>query len=163
VSETPEAFHTLVSGIDYPMFIVTAAADGRRSGCLVGFVTQASIDPARLIVMISKVNHTFGVAERASSLIVHILHKNNHELARLFGEQTGDEVDKFVNCEWKMGPDGTPVLLGVRGWVAGEILARLDAGDHVAHVISVTDGAVDQAGSQLGFQAIRGLHPGHPA
>jgi flavin reductase (DIM6/NTAB) family NADH-FMN oxidoreductase RutF len=163
VSEPREAFHALVSGSDYPMFIVTAAADGRRSGCLVGFATQASIDPARLLVMISKVNHTFEVAERASSLVVHFLHENNVDLARLFGEQTGDEVDKFENCEWKRGPDGTPVLLGVRGWVAGGILARLDAGDHVAHVISVTDAALDQPGRQLGFQAIRGMHPGHPA
>jgi flavin reductase (DIM6/NTAB) family NADH-FMN oxidoreductase RutF len=163
VSKAPEAFHTLVSGIDYPMFIVTAAADGRRSGCLVGFVTQASIDPVRLMVMMSKVNHTFELAERASSLVVHFLHENNHDLARLFGEQTGDEVDKFANCEWKRGPGGTPVLLGVRGWVAGAVLARLDAGDHVAHVISVTEAALDQAGNQLGFQAIRGMHPGHPA
>jgi flavin reductase (DIM6/NTAB) family NADH-FMN oxidoreductase RutF len=163
VSEPPEAFHTLVSGIDYPMFIVTAAADGRRSGCLVGFVTQASIDPARLMVMISKVNHTFQVVERASSLIVHFLHENNHELARLFGEETGDEVDKFASCEWKKGPDDTPVLLGVRGWVAGRILARSDAGDHVAHLISVTAAGLDQPGSQLGFQASRRMHPGHPA
>ena len=45
-----ERFHALVSGCDYPMFIVTAAAGADRDGCLVGFACQASIDPARLLV-----------------------------------------------------------------------------------------------------------------
>ena len=45
----PEAtFNSLVGDLDYPMFIVTACADGERSGCLIGFATQASIDPAAL-------------------------------------------------------------------------------------------------------------------
>jgi flavin reductase (DIM6/NTAB) family NADH-FMN oxidoreductase RutF len=37
------AFETIVATLDYPMFIVTTAAEGRRAGCLVGFGTQTSI------------------------------------------------------------------------------------------------------------------------
>ena len=163
MSESSEAFQTLVSGIEYPMFIVTAAGGGERSGCFVGFATQASIDPARFLVMISKANHTCRIAEKADTLVVHFLHEGNRPLANLFGEQTGDEVDKFASCRWKNGPDGTPILLGVRGWLAGAIVARLDAGDHIAHVVDVTDAAVDEPGPQLGFQAVKDMEPGHPA
>jgi flavin reductase (DIM6/NTAB) family NADH-FMN oxidoreductase RutF len=163
MSETPEAFHRLVSDIDHPMFIVTVAVGGERSGCLVGFLTQGSIDPARLVVMMSKVNHTYKLAMRAEVLVVHFLHEGNHELARLFGGETGDEVDKFAGCPWKVGPNGTPVLLGVRGWVAGGVVARMDAGDHVAHLIDVTDAFEDQPGRQLGYQASSDIVPGHPA
>ncbi len=42
--------HALVTEIDYPMFIVTAAAGGRRAGCLVGFTTQCSIHPPRFLI-----------------------------------------------------------------------------------------------------------------
>jgi flavin reductase (DIM6/NTAB) family NADH-FMN oxidoreductase RutF len=163
VSESLEAFQALVSGIDYPMFIVTAAADGERSGCFVGFATQASIDPARFLVMISKANHTCKVAEDAGTLVVHFLHAGNRPLANLFGEETGDEIDKFAACRWKSSPDGTPILLGVRGWLTGAIVARLDAGDHIAHVVEVTDAAVDESGPQLGLQAAKDMEPGHPA
>src|SRR5215208_7631728 len=38
------AFEAIVAQLDYPMFIVTAAAGEERGGCLVGFATQASID-----------------------------------------------------------------------------------------------------------------------
>jgi Flavin reductase like domain len=77
-----DAFHTLVSRLDYPMFIVTTAAEGLRAGCLVGYVTQSSIEPPRLIVMLSKLNHTYRVAERSQTLAVHFLSDNNQRLPR---------------------------------------------------------------------------------
>ncbi len=40
-----DAFTELTAAMDYPMFVVTAAAAGEQSGCLVGFATQCSIDP----------------------------------------------------------------------------------------------------------------------
>jgi len=42
-----DGFHDLAADLDYPMLIVTAAADGERAGCLVGFAAQCSIDPLR--------------------------------------------------------------------------------------------------------------------
>lgn len=166
-AEAARVFHDLVSGIDYPMFIVTAAAGDERDGCLVGFATQASIDPPRLVVMLSKANRTFRIAAGSPQLVVHFLHQANRDLASLFGEATGDQVDKLAGCEWRSVEGvGPPILTGTRGWVAGSILARMDCGDHVAHLIDVTAGGRDRAsptGSQLSFQAVKDLEPGHPA
>ena len=39
------AFEGLVGELEYPMFIVTTKVDGEPLGCLVGFTTQAGIDP----------------------------------------------------------------------------------------------------------------------
>ena len=58
----PQAFHQLVSRLDYPMAIVTAADGEERSGCLVGFHTQCSIEPARFLICISRRNHTYSIA-----------------------------------------------------------------------------------------------------
>lgn len=158
-----ENFHALVSDLDYPMFIVTVAAPGERDGCLVGFVTQASIEPPRLLVMLSKSNRTYRLARTADTLVVHFLHENNQGLASLFGEETGDDVDKFDCCEWREGPRAEPILVGTRGWVAGAILDRLDGGDHVAHLLDAYDASTDVSGPQLAFQTVRDLDPGHPA
>jgi flavin reductase (DIM6/NTAB) family NADH-FMN oxidoreductase RutF len=159
-----EAFHELVTGIDYPMFIVTTSAGDERAGCLVGFATQGSIDPPRLLVMLSKVNRSYRVTERADELVVHFLHSGNRGLAALFGEESGDDLDKFDRCAWtQVEGVGPPVLAGTRGFAAGPILGRMDAGDHVAHLIDVIAARVDcDAGGQLGFQSIKQLHPGHP-
>jgi flavin reductase (DIM6/NTAB) family NADH-FMN oxidoreductase RutF len=58
-------FNSLVGDLDYPMFIVTACADGERSGCLIGFATQASIDPPRFLVGLSHKNRTYRVGIKA--------------------------------------------------------------------------------------------------
>jgi flavin reductase (DIM6/NTAB) family NADH-FMN oxidoreductase RutF len=158
-----DTFHSLVSNLNYPMYIVTAAAHGERSGCLVGFATQASIDPPRLLVLLSKSNRTFQVAQSSPRLAVHFLSRANQGLAALFGEETGDDVDKFAGCEWREGPDGLPLISGTRGWVVGTVIDRSDAGDHVPHLLSVVSAEIDRPGEQLDFQTVRGLHPGHPA
>jgi flavin reductase (DIM6/NTAB) family NADH-FMN oxidoreductase RutF len=145
------------------MFIVTATNVGERAGCLVGYVNRASIQPPRVIVMLSKANRTYEVAQDTDRLVVHFLHHDNHDLATLFGEQTGDEVDKFAACDWQEGPAGEALLAGTRGWVSGMILARHDAGDHVIHLIDVTNAHTDRAGRQLGSSAVIDIQPGHPA
>ncbi|MGH3330053.1 MAG: flavin reductase, partial [Nocardioidaceae bacterium] len=66
-------FDDFVEGLDYPMFVVTTANDGHRAGCLVGFTTQASIDPPRMLVCLSVKNRTYRVAQEAEYLAVHVL------------------------------------------------------------------------------------------
>lgn len=161
---TTTTFDELVADLDYPMFIVTAAADDERAGCLVGFATQSSIDPPRLTVWISEENRTARVAAKADSLAVHILRDTDAPLARLFGSETGDDVDKFADVQWSPADDGTPVLAGC-DYVLGRILQRLDGlGDHCGYVLEPHGGERLHAGlPQLGYQRIRGINPGHPA
>jgi flavin reductase (DIM6/NTAB) family NADH-FMN oxidoreductase RutF len=155
-------FLRIVSSLDPPMQIVTASDGTERSGCLVGFATQCSIDPRRWFVCISKTNHTFRVARAARTLIVHHLRADQLDLARLFGSETDDTVDKFAHCAWHEGPDGTPILEGC-DWIAGRIVLRVDVGDHFGHLLEVTGAGHEHPDApQLGFQAVRDLRPGHP-
>jgi flavin reductase (DIM6/NTAB) family NADH-FMN oxidoreductase RutF len=155
---------TLVAELDYPMVIVTTIAGGERSGCLVGFHTQCSIDPARWAVWISKKNHTYRIALEASTLAVHFASVDDRDLAELFGEATGDEVDKFAQCEWTDGPDGVPLLDRITNRIIGRVLDTVDDGcDHQLFVIEIGDAQHTHPLRQLGFQSVRGLHAGHPA
>ena len=78
-------FNSLVGDLDYPMFIVTACADGERSGCLIGFATQASIDPSRFLALLSHRNRTYRVGIRAELVAVHLVPEEADDLAELFG------------------------------------------------------------------------------
>ena len=57
-----EAFEAIMSDVDPPSYVVTAADGDDRAGCLVGFATQCSIDPPRFGVWLSKLNRTYRVA-----------------------------------------------------------------------------------------------------
>jgi flavin reductase (DIM6/NTAB) family NADH-FMN oxidoreductase RutF len=159
----PEAFEAIADRLDYPMFVVTTYDGSTRAGCLVGFATQCSIDPRRFLVCVSDKNHTHRVVARAGTVVVHVLPEERHDLAALFGGETGDEVDKFARCDWTPGPDGVPVLDAAAGWFAGRILDRLVLGDHTGLVVEPFAGSAGGDADLLRFAHVRDLDPGHDA
>jgi len=159
-----EAFEAIVARFDSQMYVVTARHGDERAGCLVGFATQGSIEPKRFVVCISKTNATAQVVAATGVLVVHPLRRSQLHLAKLFGEETGEEVDKFARCGWRPGPDATPVLDGC-DWFAGRIIERLDLGDHVGHLIEIVSAseASQPSPGGLGFQDVQDLDAGHEA
>jgi len=161
---TEKTFTSLVGELDYPMFIVTTvAADGERSGCLIGFATQISISPPRFLVGLSGKNHTYRVAQRAEHLAVHFVPADGEEIAELFGSQTGDEVDKFAEIDWHEGPEGVPIVERCRNWFVGRILERVDTGDHHSFLLEPVAAEHGTAGAELSSHRAQRIHPGHPA
>jgi flavin reductase (DIM6/NTAB) family NADH-FMN oxidoreductase RutF len=158
------AFEKLASLLDYPMYVVTTHVGDESAGCLVGFASQVSIRPARFLVGLSKLNHTYRVAEGASHLAVHLVPRDHCELARLFGSETGDSTDKFARCAWHSGPHGLPILDDAAGWFVGEVLSRYDVGDHVGFLLEPVAGdAPDRFEQLVTFSDVRDLDPGHEA
>jgi flavin reductase (DIM6/NTAB) family NADH-FMN oxidoreductase RutF len=162
VSAQTQAFDAIVADLDSPVYVVTTAAIGERDGCLVGFASQCSIDPPSFGVWLSKENRTYRIALSAPTLVVHLLRQGDQDLAHLFGGETGDEVDKLADVEWRPGPDGCPVLARC-DWFAGSITDRVDTGDHVAFLLDPHDGVCERSGTgQLGMQEIGDIEAGHP-
>jgi flavin reductase (DIM6/NTAB) family NADH-FMN oxidoreductase RutF len=162
VGDETQAFDAIVAGLDTPVYVVTAAAGGERDGCLVGFASQCSIKPPRFAVWLSTENRTYRIAQSAATLVVHLLRQGDHDLAHLFGGETGDEVDKLEHVEWRPGPDGSPVLARC-DWFAGSVIERVETGDHVLFVLTPIGGVCERSGTpQLGIQDIGDIEAGHP-
>jgi len=159
----PGPFERIADELDYPMYVVTAAAGTERAGCLVGFASQCSIDPVRMMIWLSKRNRTYRVAQRTDLIVVHLLREGDRELAERFGGTTGDEIDKFQSLSWRSGPGGAPVLAEC-DWFTGQVRSQVDGGDHVGFLVEPVGGAVARSGAvPLGFQAVRSIEPGHGA
>jgi flavin reductase (DIM6/NTAB) family NADH-FMN oxidoreductase RutF len=153
------AFEGIVGDLEYPMFIVTAPGP---LGCLVGFTTQASIDPARFIVCLSHKNRTFREGGDAPALGVHAVPADADDLAQLFGGQTADRTDKFAQTQWREGPEGVPILARCGNWFVGRVLERFDAGDHDAYLLEPIEAhAGDQ--DEFTFHRAKRIEPGHEA
>lgn len=156
------SFEELAGHLDYPMYVVTAAARGVRAGCLVGFGSQCSIDPPRFMVFVSDKNHTHHVALDARVLAVHVVPRDAEDLARLFGEETGDEIDKFERCEWEPGPHGVPLLARCGDRFVGNVLDRRSVGDHTAFLLEPVD-VQAEGGPFFPFRRAQAFEPGHEA
>ncbi|MER6534089.1 flavin reductase family protein [Streptomyces sp900105755] len=151
--------------LDYPMYVVTAQVGEETGGCLVGFASQCSIQPARFMVWLSRANRTCRVAERADRLAVHLLGSDQHRLARLFGGETGDRTDKFTRVPWHRGPGGSLILDEAPAWFVGRVETRLDGGDHVGFLLA-PEAAENLAGNRaplLTLHQTLDITPGHPA
>jgi flavin reductase (DIM6/NTAB) family NADH-FMN oxidoreductase RutF len=150
--------------VDYPYYVVTVRApDEEMSGCLAGFVTQCSIDPPNFVACISRLNHTLGVAARSSAMGLHLLGDDQVGLARLFGEETGDVVDKFAAVDWRLGATGAPLLAEVGVALEGTILGHFSVGDHEAFLVRGTRAVAGPGRGLLTHRTSPPLHPGHPA
>jgi flavin reductase (DIM6/NTAB) family NADH-FMN oxidoreductase RutF len=159
---TDDAFTAVVAALDSPLIIVTAAMGEEQAGCLVGFHTQSSIQPQRYSVWLSKANHTYRVASRASHLGIHFLTERDLALADRFGTLTGDTTDKFDGLRTERSRHGVPVLLDCANRLIVRRTALLDEGGD--HVCVVTEPVAADSGGP--FRPLRlaqadHLEPGH--
>jgi flavin reductase (DIM6/NTAB) family NADH-FMN oxidoreductase RutF len=154
-----------LKGADTPMYVVTTVHrdTGERAGCLVGFASQCSIQPDLFAVWLSQRNHTYRVAMDADFLAVHGLAATQRPLAVAFGSRTGDEVDKFADCDWRAGPSGVPILDGCPRWFAGRVHDRMAWGNHTAFLLEPVEVASASDVAPLLLSAVDDLTPGHEA
>ena len=158
------AFDDLIAQLDPAMAVVTTVSGDERAGCLIGFHAQCSIEPPRYAVWLSKANHTFRVALHAQRFAVHFLSTEDLDTARLFGTNSGDDVDKFSRCAWSPGPDGVPLLDACPSRLVARRVAMLDEGsDHVCLVLEVTDASTGPSLQPMRLSQAQVLDPGHEA
>lgn len=151
----------LMSAADSPLVIVTTAAEGEPAGCVVGFHCQSSIEPEQYAVWLSKANHTYRVGLRAEVFAVHFLSESDRELARHFGTQSEDDVDKFADIRWSSGAGGVPLLDGLphRLTMRRSMIVD-DGGDHVCVTGQVTEVDGGDEFVPLRLSAAAGWEPG---
>ena len=82
------------------------------------FASAAWLITDSVSVLSSLLDSLLAAAASLVNLIAvsHALTPADRELAALFGEHTGDDIDKVERCSWREGPYGLPVLDGPRAW-----------------------------------------------
>ena len=159
-----DEFGQFIDGVRFPMYVVTAASRWERSGCLLAFASRVAVERPRYLVSISQKNHTCDVARESSYLGVHLLGSDQHDLAELFGGETGDSTDKFARCAWRPGPGEVPLLDDCPRHVVGRILEQHPLGDHVGFLLEPVAAATPRSGTEpLMLDDVQDVEPGHPA
>ncbi|MCS4593246.1 flavin reductase family protein [Brevibacterium sediminis] len=152
----------LMGSVDPPLIVVTTSAEGERAGCLVGFHSQASIDPEQYCFWLSKANHTYRVALRSDHFAVHFPSTADSELARIFGSRSGSETDKFAGLDFTVTEDGVPLLANLPNRLIVERITMLDdGGDHVCLTARVASVEVAGVFTALRPSQLGDLTPGH--
>lgn len=131
--QTPAEIDSLLRLVDREVWIVTAAAGGKRGGLTATWVSQASIERERPVILAGLApNHfTAQLVEEGQAFVAHLLAESQVELAWDFARDSGRERDKLAGLATAETPAGIPILQDCLAWFDCRVFARYDAGDRL--------------------------------
>jgi 3-hydroxy-9,10-secoandrosta-1,3,5(10)-triene-9,17-dione monooxygenase reductase component len=108
--------------------VISTVADERPVGFTCQSFASLSLDPPSVVFAPSRGSTTYPAVSAAGHFVANILDEGGAELARRFAEP---DADRFREVGWRPGPTGAPMLDDALAWVACEIEAEHEAGDHL--------------------------------
>jgi flavin reductase (DIM6/NTAB) family NADH-FMN oxidoreductase RutF len=119
--------------VDRELWIITAADGKRRGGLLATWVSAASIDPERPVLLagISPNHFTAELVQSSRAFAAHLLRTDQIELAWNFANGSGRDRDKLAGLEVQKHETGSPVLTDCLAWFDCRVFADYNAGDRL--------------------------------
>ncbi len=132
-----------------PVAVVGAARQGELAGLTAAWLTRVSMDPPLLLVAIGHERFTYEFLREGTAFTVSLLHRNQVEIARLFGLNSGRERDKWSEVDHELLADGSPVLTHCSARFQCRLVQRVTAGDHDLFIGEVAEAWIIDGGPAL--------------
>ena len=144
-----------------PLVVVTAAADGQRSGQVAVTAHGASIVAGRprLSVALWKENLTHDLVAASGAFAVHLLRTDQDDAVYRFGLQSGRTEDKFSGIDHGIGVTGAPLLDDCLAVFECRLVQQMDGGDHTAYLGDVVNSLSHGEGAPLWWRDLRSRMP----
>ncbi len=145
----------VVKLVDREIWVVTAADGPRQGGLTATWVSLASIDPERPILLagIGPNHATAELIDASRHYVAHLLHPDQGELAWNFAHGSSRDRDKLAGLATRDGPGNAPILVDSLAWLACRVIHRYDAGDRLFYWGEVVAGERVAAAVPLREQA----------
>jgi flavin reductase (DIM6/NTAB) family NADH-FMN oxidoreductase RutF len=127
---SPEDFRDTMASVCGPVTIVTAMDGERPHGTTVSAFSSLSLDPPLVMVALDRGSDLLAIVQEVRCFGVNLLSHQQDDLALKFAKKG---TDKFDGVAWR-AECGVPRLDETGGWLACEVHALLDGGDHLIAV-----------------------------
>lgn len=128
--------------LTYGLFVLTACADGRDSGCIINTAGQVTSEPNRISIAVNKANFTHDLVKKGGKFNISILSEAaSFDTFRHFGFQSGRTVDKFAGYEdCSRSANGLYyVTAGTNAYISAVVEQEVDLGSHTLFIAAVED------------------------
>lgn len=119
-----DAFGTFMTGVTV---ITTLDPDGAPLGFTANSFSSLSLDPALLLVSISRASVNFDAFASGRGFAVNILAEGQKDISSTFARPV---ADRFAGIYWRRSPEGSPLIAGVAAWFDCLLDRVVEAGDH---------------------------------
>jgi len=117
-----------------PVYLVSAQHEGKKNIITVGMFALFSGKPTLVGVGIAPSRYTFDLIRQSREYVVNVVDKKFMEAARICGEKSGREVDKFkaANLTPEKGVKvNAPIIKESPVSIECKVVKEVDTGDHV--------------------------------
>ena len=113
------------------VWVVTSSDSERRGGLLATWVSQASLDPERPVILagLAPNHHTTALVRSSGRLAVHLLDSDQSDVAWNFCRDSGQVRDKLEDFELENRFPYTPVLTKCHSYLLGQVFACVETGE----------------------------------
>ena len=128
--------------LSYGLFVLTSAASGRESGCIINTAGQMTSEPNRISIAVNKSNFTHELVKKSGKFNLSILSESaGFDTFKHFGFQSGRETDKFDEYETcRRSANGLYyITAGTNGFLSATVEQTLDLGTHTLFIAGVDD------------------------
>ena len=123
--------HAVFRHFPYGLYAVTVKHAGEEHGMTANWVTQASFEPAMLVVAVENTSKTIAMIRDAHHFAVNVLAEGQRDLAARLGRGSASAPQKLKGVKTKPAPtSGAPILSDALGWVECRVVATVPSGDH---------------------------------
>lgn len=147
----------------YGLYVVSAEADGERSGCVINTLLQVTAEPVRLAVTVSKNNFTCGLLKKAGHFAAVALDKRADLMyIGRFGFRTGSDFDKFEGVSCAKDSAGMPYATdNACARYSCKITQEVDLVTHIMFIGEVTEAELLSSEEPLTYAYYRNVIKGN--
>lgn len=122
------------------IFILTVRNEaGEETGMLASWVQQASFDPPAVTVAVKKQRYLNDWLAESPRAAISLVGESQKQFLGHFGKGFEPDEPAFEGLNIARTSAGIPVLSESLGWLAGEVIGQLDAGDHMIYALQLTE------------------------
>ncbi|MDD3347179.1 flavin reductase [Oscillibacter sp.] len=145
--------------LDYSLCLLSAAAEGKRHGCIVNSFHQVTSSfPPKFIVAVNRDHETCKTVQAAGSFCVTLLAADAAaEVVSVFGYRSGRVTDKFDGRTVETDGNGNPYLTeDMVARISCKVVDRLEIGNYVLFVGQAEEAETLSDGPVLTLKAFTG-------
>jgi ferric-chelate reductase [NAD(P)H] len=126
--------------LSYGMCIVSSKDEDKFNGCIINTAFQVTPEPPMMAVSVNRENLTWEYMKKSKLFTISILCEDTPmKFIGKFGFKSGRNIDKFENVNYKIGENGTPILLdNTVGFIQAETLKTIDVETHTVFISKIT-------------------------
>jgi flavin reductase (DIM6/NTAB) family NADH-FMN oxidoreductase RutF/rubredoxin len=154
-------YETLFS-LSYGLYLICSLDDSKYNGHISNTVFQITAEPPTLSICINKQNLTYQYIKKSKVFSISILdQETDFKFIGLFGFKSGKEIDKFKGINYKLGTNGSPIILdNTLGYIECDVINEIDVGTHSLFIGKIVDANSLKDGEPLTYSYYRKVKKG---